>query len=96
MKKVPWRILFVRELLSFYISKKPSLKNILLSLLMTPESIFVLYIHEYINVTENRGITDSGIKYQQYILAHYHCTTDGKMKGPIDCVCFSLKNIPNT
>jgi hypothetical protein len=49
MKKVPWRILFVRELLSFYISKKPSLKNILLSLLMWTESIFVLYINEYIN-----------------------------------------------
>ena len=95
MKKVPWRILFVRELLSFYISKKLSLKNILLSLLMWPESIFVLYINECINEVDQKLRYNLFWYRQQHILAHHHCATDGKMKESIGCLCFS-KRISST
>ena len=95
MKKVPWRILFVRELLSFYISKKLSLKNILY-LCWCGQRAFLCYtlMSTLIRLTKNWGIIYSDIRYQQHILAHHRCATDGKMKECIGCLCFSKRISP--
>ena len=54
MKKVPWRILFVRDLLSFYISKKAFAEKYTSIFPDGPKSIFVLYINEYINEVDQK------------------------------------------